>query len=109
MKPETRIKRFLNEIKRKYGIKDKINIRIIKKENKRRHKPLMEIDLNNTPTIYVNVNNHYIRFEKLGNHLLKNSIAHELIHFLIYKCQKEKDPKKLHKILKLIDRLIDCR
>lgn len=106
MKPETRVKRLLNQVKREYNIKDKFNIRVIKGKTKPKH--LMTIEQNKIPLIRVYINNWSLRFENLSDRHIKHGLAHELVHFLIHKHKKEEDPKKLTNTLKLINEMIDC-
>jgi histidyl-tRNA synthetase len=108
MKPETRLIRLLNQVKKKYKIHDKFKIRINHKESKDRRAPFMDISFGKIPTITVYINKVPARFEKINDSYLKRNLAHELIHHLVDKYRKEKDSKKLKHILKLIDRMIDC-
>lgn len=111
MKPETRIKLLLNQIKRKYNIHNNFRIKINNKKPKSKLSPFMEIEFYKTkdPIINVYINRLSYRFEKISNSLIKNTLAHELIHFIVDKNIKEKDHKKLKEALKMIERLIDER
>ena len=110
MNHKARVVTLLNELRKKYDIKDEFNVRIIQKEHKRRPKPFMEIDYaGKVPTIYIFVNNSWYRFEKQSNNFIKRSLAHEIVHFLCYKSLKETNPKNLIKTLKLIDSIIDLK
>lgn len=110
MNQEIRVKRLLNKVKKKYGIKDKIRIKFIKKEVKKKFylgDDWMEFRLENKiPTIYIFSKNRVYRFEKIPNWVIERDLSHELIHFLTYKHHNEKDAKKLIKALKLIDKMI---
>lgn len=109
MKPEIRINRLLNQLKKKYDIKDRIKIRIIKKEfSIKGFKPFMTIYCNKTPIIIeVFINNVDIKFDKISDGNLKKMLAHELVHLL---CKvKSKDPEVLIKTILKINHLIDER
>ncbi len=113
MNQEIRVKRLLNKVKKKYGIKDKIRIKLIKKETKTRSylgDALMEFNSENKiPTIYIFSKNGVYRFEKIPDWSIERDLSHELTHFLAYKHHNEKDAKKIIKALKLIDRMIKDR
>jgi len=108
MKPEIRVNRLLNQLKKKYDIKDKINIKIIKKEfSIKGFKPFMTIHCSKTPTIGVFINNVDIRFDKISDGSLKKMLGHELVHLL---CKvKNKDPEVLMKTILKINKIIDER
>lgn len=128
MSQEIRLKNLLNKVKKKYKIKDKINLQIVNskveiKGNKRiilrddtkkvRNRPLMAIyhyqliDPKKAPTIEVYLKNIKPKIEALPNPVLEHILAHELVHFLIRKQSKEYNSKELRKILWKINKMID--
>ena len=111
MKPETRIKKLFNRIKRKYKISQKFKFKINSKKPKSKLSPFMEIKFYKTkdPIINVYINRLSYRFEKISDNYIRNTLAHELAHFIVDKNLKEKDHKKLREALKMIERLIDER
>ena len=109
MKQDIRVKKLLSELKEKYKIRDKIYIKIINKEitGKSRRYMLLSITKSGKITIKVFVNNFVRKFEKISDATISEILAHEIVHLLIYQNKKEKNPKKLREVLKIIDSLID--
>ena len=97
MKQEIRVKRLLGKIKDKYKIKDKIHIKIIDKEVKGKSRRYMVLSITKAGeiTIKVFVNNFVRKFEKINDAIISEILAHEIVHLLVYKNRKEKDPEKL--------------
>ncbi len=110
MNQKIRIKKLLNKVKKKYDLKGRVDVKIIKTETKRGYKPLIVTNsLTKIPTMRVYPNNTVYKFEKIPDKRLEHVLAQELIHCLIggMICKKEKNPKDLREIVCIIDHMID--